>query len=263
MIKATVSVLVTSLFLAGCSAVPIERVDPEKLSATVNYQHQPNRVDLRTELRSGFWQRKVNADANRPEVLTSGGEIIAMNRGAQTGLYRLELDPDLGPYRLILNGFGTMDLPISEPVFLRGTESLEGQLFNREDELTLSVRGETNRPRGWSFTARCGNESWTLNRNLSRADTEIHLPLRQLMQQINNAAEADLNGQIPVTVTLWESYDVDWTPPFKPGVARAQDSLDFQVDTASFRFQARVTVQVAQNAFFSFQNQAFPVRYCY
>lgn len=253
-------VLVT---LVGCSAVPIEKVDPDELEVTVDYRHRPNRVDLDTTFKTGFWNRRVDAESNRPEIVTDGGEVVTLNRGVKDGRYGLELDPDLGPYRLVLRGFAEMSLPIGEPVRLSGTESIRGKLFDRNDELTLSVRGETDRPRGWSFTAWCGDESWTLNRNLSSGETEIELKLGRLMRQINNAAQADLNGQIPVQVTLWETYDVNWQPPFKPGLARAQDDLNFQVDTASFRFQAKVTVQVAENAFFSFQNQAHPVRYCY
>lgn len=255
--------LLLALALVGCGSVPIQEVDRDELSVTVDYRHQPNRVELDTRFRTGFWNRKVDAETNRPEVVTDGGEVIRLNRGAEDGRYGLELDPELGPYHLVLPGFAEMTLPVGEPVTLRGTESIRDNLYNRDDELTLSVRGETDRPRGWSFTARCGNESWTLNRSLSSGDTELHLELGSLMRQINNAAEADLNGQIPVTVTLWESYDVNWQPPFKPGLARAEDRLNFQVDTASFRFQAKVTVQVSQNAFFSFQNQAWPVRHCY
>ncbi len=252
-----------ALGLVGCSAVPIEKVDPEELKVTVDYRHRPNRVDLDTEFKTGFWDRRVDAESNRPEIVTDGGEVLRLNRGARDGRYGLELDPDAGPFTLVLPGFAEMRLPLGEPVRLTGTESIRGRSFDRNDELTLSVRGETDRPRGWSFTAWCGDESWTLNRSLSSGDTELELKLGSLMRQINNAAEADLNGQIPVTVTLWESYDVNWQPPFKPGRARAQDDLNFQVDTASFRFQAKVTVQVAENAFFSFQNQAWPVRYCY
>lgn len=260
--KAVAGVL-TTLTLVGCSAVPIEKVDPDELEVTVEYRHRPNRVDLDTTFKTGFWNRRVDAESNRPEVVTDYGEVVTLNRGVKDGRYGLELDPDLGPYRLVLPGFAEMTLPIGEPVRLTGTDAIRDKLFDRNDELSLSVRGETDRPRGWSFTAWCGNESWTLNRSLASGDTELELKLGRLMQQINNAAKADLNGQIPVEVTLWESYDVDWRPPFKAGFARAQDDLNFQVDTASFRFQAKITVQVSNSAFFSFQNQAHPVRYCY
>lgn len=259
----TAAIALLILSLVGCSAVPIQKVDPEELEVTVEYRHLPNRVELDTEFRTGFWGRRVDAESNRPEVVTHGGEVRQLNRAADEGYYRLELDPELGPYRLILPGFAEMELPLGEIVHLRGTSSIRGQMFDRNDELTLSVRGQTHRPRGWSFTARCGNDSWTMNRSLSSGDTELHLDLGKLMRQINNAAEADLSGQIPVTVTLWESYDVNWQPPFKPGVARAEDSVNFQVDTASFRFQAKVRIQVSENVFFGFQNQAWPVRHCF
>lgn len=255
--------LVATLLLIGCSAVPIQDVDRDELSVTVKYRHQPNRVDLDTEFRTGFWNRRVDAEDNRPEVVTHGGEVRTLNRGAEPGLYSLELDPATGPYRLQLPGFAEMTLPLGEPVRLRGTDAIRAEMFDRDDELTLSVRGETSRPRGWSFTARCGDDRWTLDRSLGSDDTEIHLNLGQLMRQINNAAEADLSGQIPVTVTLWETYDVSWQPPFQPGVARAQDQVDFQVDTESFRVQIRARVQVSENLFFGFQNQAWPTRHCF
>lgn len=252
-----------ALILVGCSAVPIQDVDEDELEVTLDYRHRPDRVNLEAELRTGFWNRRVDAGSDRPEVITAGGEIRRLRRGIDAGQYGLELEPELGPYRLVLPGIAEITLPLGEAVRLRGAGHLRGQLFNRDDELSLDVRGRTDRPRGWSFTAHCGAESWTINRGLDRGDARIDLPLASLMRQINNAAEADLNGQIPVTVTLWERYDLDWRPPFKPGVARAQDEVDFQVDTASFRFQARINVRVSNNLFLGFQNQAWPVRYCY
>jgi hypothetical protein len=258
--------MVALFTLAGCSSVPLSDVDTEELSVTVDYRQLPGRVELDTQWRTGFWNRRVNADASRPEVITRGGEILGLNRGSDDGEYSLSMDPDTGPFRLIIpdtaTPFPALILPVGETVALAGADSLSGERFDREDKLALSVRGETDRPRGWSFTAWCGNESWTLNRSLPRNETSIDLDLGRLMQQINNAAEADLNGQIRVRVTLWEAFDMDWQPPFKPGVARAEDRLDFEVDTASFRFQATVRIQLAQNAFFSLQNQPWPVRYC-
>lgn len=259
----THAALITGLLLlAGCSSVPLSKVDTEELEITVDYRQLPDRVELDTQWRTGFWNRRVNADANRPEVRTRGGEILALNRGADDGEYSLSLDPETGPYRLSVPGLAELTLPVGETVSLAGASSIAGDRFDREDELILSVRGATDRPRGWSFTAWCGNESWTINRSLPRDETELDLDLGRLMQQINNAAEADLNGQIRTRVTLWEAFDMDWPPPFKPGVARAEDRVEFEVDTASFRFQATVRIQLAQNAFFSLQNQAWPVRYC-
>lgn len=259
----THAALITGLLLlAGCSSVPLSKVDSEELDITVDYRQLPDRVELDTQWRTGFWNRRVDADANRPEVLTRGGEILVLNRGADDGEYSLSLDPETGPYRLSVPGLAELTLPVGETVSLDGTNSIAGDRFDREDELNLSVRGATDRPRGWSFTAWCGNESWTINRSLPRDETELELDLGRLMQQINNAAEADLNGQIRTRVSLWEVFDMDWQPPFKPGVARAEDRVEFEVDTASFRFQATVRIQLAQNAFFSLRNQAWPVRYC-
>ncbi|MEX0622507.1 MAG: hypothetical protein WD251_01295 [Saccharospirillum sp.] len=250
------------LLLAGCSSVPLNKVDTEELEVTVDYRQLPDRVELDTQWRTGFWSRRVDVAANPPELLTRGGEIRVLNRGADDGEYSLTLDPETGPYRLLIPGMAELSLPVGETVSLAGAASLAGDRFDREDELILSVRGATERPRGWSFTAWCGNESWTVNRALPRDETELELDLGRLMQQINNAAEADLNGQIRTRVTLWEAFDMDWQPPFKPGIARAEDRVEFEVDTASFRFQATVRIQLAQNAFFSLQNQAWPVRYC-
>lgn len=250
------------LLLAGCSSVPLNSVDTDELEVTVDYRQLPDRVELDTQWRTGFWNRRVDADESRPEVVTRGGEIVALNRGADDGDYSLSLDPETGPYRLSVSGLPALRLPLGETVSLAGASGIAGDRFDREDELILSIRGASERPRGWSFTAWCGNESWTINRSLPRDETELDLDLGRLMQQINNAAEADLNGQIRVRVSLWEAFDMDWQPPFKPGVARAEDRVEFEVDTASFRFQASVRIQLAQNAFFSLQNQAWPVRYC-
>ncbi|WP_127558795.1 hypothetical protein [Saccharospirillum alexandrii] len=259
----TYTALIASLaLLAGCSSVPLSKVDTEELEVTVDYRQLPDRVELETQWRTGFWNRRVDATANPPELLTRGGEILVLNRGADDGEYSLSLDPETGPYRLTIPDLAELRLPVGETVSLAGASSIAGDRFDREDELVLSVRGATDRPRGWSFTAWCGNESWTINRSLPRDETELELDLGRLMQQINNAAEADLNGQIRVRVSLWEAFDMDWQPPFKPGVARAEDRVEFEVNTASFRFQATVRIQLAQNAFFSLQNQAWPVRYC-
>jgi hypothetical protein len=261
--RTTAVLVLTLISLVGCSSVPLSKVDTEELSVTVDYRHLPTRVELDTQWRTGFWNRRVDADANRPEVLTRGGEILLLNRGSDDGEYSLSLDPESGPYQLSIPGMADLVLPVGETVSLAGADSLAGERFDRNDELTLSVKGQTDRPRGWSFTAWCGNESWTLNRSLPKDETSIQLELGRLMQQINNAAEADLNGQIRVRVTLWEAFDMDWQPPFKPGVARAEDRLDFEVETGSFRFQATVSIRLAQNALFTVQNQAWPVRYCF
>ncbi|HET8902451.1 MAG TPA: hypothetical protein VFN16_00485 [Saccharospirillum sp.] len=256
------ALVVSLLLLAGCSSVPLSKVDTDELEVTVDYRQLPDRVELDTQWRTGFWNRRVDATGNPPELLTRGGEILMLNRGADDGEYSLSLDPETGPYRLTIPDLAELTLPVGETVSLAGASGIAGDRFDREDELVLSVRGATERPRGWSFTAWCGNESWTINRSLPRDETELELDLGRLMQQINNAAEADLNGQIRVRVSLWEAFDMDWQPPFKPGVARAEDRVEFEVDTASFRFQATVRIQLAQNAFFSLQNQAWPVRYC-
>lgn len=261
MLKINATILAT-LLLTACSAVAIQDTQPEDLAVSVDYRHRPNAVEVRAEIRTGVWDRRVNADAQRPEIITAGGEVIALKTGIKEGDYGVQLDPDTGPFLLVLPQVGEMNLPLTEPVTLDGQAPVSEQLFNQDDELTLSISGSTERPRGWSFTAYCGDEHWTLNLPLAQDETRIQLPFATLMRQINAKAKTDLAGLIPVTVTLWEDYEVDWAAPFQPGLARAEDSLNFQVDTASFRVQASFRLQL-QNVSIGVNNQAWPVRYCH
>ncbi|PTY38511.1 hypothetical protein BGP77_12455 [Saccharospirillum sp. MSK14-1] len=256
-------ITVVILLLAGCSAVPIQEVDPADLDIKVEYRHQPDTVDLRTQLRAGMWSRRVNADSNGLEVITAGGEVVRLKPGIEEGDYGAQLEPDFGPYQLILPSVAQMTLPLTEPVTLNGQAQIAGQVFDRSDELSLAVAGQTERVRGWSFTAYCGAEYWTLDLSLAQDETEIQLPLATLMRQINARAEADLAGQIPVKVTLWESYQPSWVEPFRPGVARAEDSVDFTVDTASFRVSGNFRLALSDNLSIGVSNQAWPVRYCH
>lgn len=262
MFKPTVFVIAIVL-LAGCSSVSIQDVNPEDLDIKVEYRHQPGVVEVRTEMRAGMWDRRVDADSNRLEIITFGGEVILLQPGSDDGDYGVQLEPDFGPYQLILPGVAQMTLPLTEAVTLSGQAQVEGQVFDRSDELTLAVEGQTDRVRGWSFTAYCGGESWTLDLSLAPEDTEIQLPLATLMRQINAKAEADLAGQIPVTVTLWENYQPNWVAPFRPGFARAEDSADFTVDTASFRVSGSFRLNLSNNLSIGVSNQAWPVRYCH
>lgn len=254
---------VVTVLLAGCSAVAIQDVDPDDLDIKVDYRHQPGQVELRTEMRAGVWDRRVDADRNGLEVVTAGGEVIALKPGIKEGDYGVQLEPDFGPYQLILPGVAQMTLPLTEPVTLNGQAQVDGQVFERSDELTLAISGQTDRARGWSFTAFCGAQSWTLDLSLASDDTEIQIPLATLMRQINARAEADLAGQIPVRVTLWENYQPDWVAPFRPGIARAEDSVDFTVDTASVRVRGSFKLELPNNLSIGVSNQAWPVRYCH
>jgi len=254
---------VSIALLAGCSAVSIQDVDPDDLDIKVEYRHQPGTVEVRTEMRAGMWDRRVDADSNGLEVLTAGGEVIPLKSASEDGDYRAQLEPDFGPYQLILPGVAQMTLPLAEPVTLSGQAQVEGQVFDRDDALTLAVDGQTDRVRGWSFTAYCGSESWTLDLSLAQDDTEIELPLATLMRQINAKAEADLAGQIPVAVTLWENYQPTWVAPFRAGVARAEDNVHFTVDTASFRVSGSFKLQLSDSLAIGVSNQAWPVRYCH
>lgn len=259
----SVTPLLAVWLLAGCSAIAIQDADVDKLKVAVEYHHQPGQVEVRTELRSGQWNRRVDADSRRPEIITAGGEVVPMLSGIEAGDYGVRLDPQTGPYLLVLPEIADLELPRTEPVALNGQAQVSDQLFNRDDELTLAISGQTDRYRGWSFTAYCGGEHWTLNLSLDDDDTEIRLPLSTLMRQINAKAEADLAGQIPVTVTLWENYDVDWAPPFQRGIARAEDEVHFSVDTAGLRVSGSVALQLASSVRIGVNSQAWPVRFCH
>ena len=89
------------------------------------------------------------------------------------------------------------------------------------------------------------------------------MPLATLMRQVNAAAEADLAGQIPVTVTLLEDYSPAWVAPFKPGMARAEDAGQFQGRHHRFSLPGQFECAGGQQSLIlSLQKEAWPVRHC-
>ncbi|MFY0664375.1 MAG: hypothetical protein JXQ97_07110 [Natronospirillum sp.] len=45
--------------VVGCSSVPVDRVNPERLTVNVEYQRLPDQLEVDVLMRTGFWQRRV------------------------------------------------------------------------------------------------------------------------------------------------------------------------------------------------------------
>ena len=112
-------------------------------------------------------------------------------------------------------------------------------------------------------TGYCGRSAYRSERRISSEAFELTIALNSLMKQINNAAEADLNGVIPVTLAIEERYLSNWPSPFKNVRIASSDAAEFSVDTSGFRFQAEVSVQLSSVFALNLKSQDWPVRYCF
>ena len=252
------------LLLSGCASVPLERADSERLEATIDYRQTPDQVLLATELRQGFWSRRVRADGNQLYVRDAAGRETPLESGSRRGDYEVQLNVGDGPYTLVLADLAEHTLPFGETLRLEDPEGLGGSRLGTQEQRTLTYDNEAAEALMWSFSARCGRDEWEVRRSLERDQDLIEINLQTVKQQLDRAAGATLTGEIPVTITLYRAYRDGPPPPFRYRRARTQDSLDFILDTSRFGVQVsgRVSFSAGPGTFVSLGAQSRPIRRC-
>lgn len=252
------------LLLTGCASVPLERADSDRLQATIDYRQTPDQVLLATELRQGFWSRRVRADSQQLFVRDAEGRETPLEAGSRRGDYDLQLNAGDGPYTLVLAGMAEHALPFGEPVLLEDPEGLAGTHVGTQEQRTVTFDNTSGEALMWSFTAHCGRDEWEVRRSLERDQDLIEIRMQSIKQQLDRAAGATLTGEIPVTITLYRAYREEPPPPFRYRRARTQDSLDFVLDTARFGVQVsgRVSFSAGPGTFVSLGAQSRPIRRC-
>jgi hypothetical protein len=140
---------------------------------------------------------------------------------------------------------------------------LKISFFFKDDVITIELQNSRANERYLVATGFCGSNQYSTEQRISLNNNVVSIELGRLMRRINNAAEADLNGIIPINLAIEERYLPVWPAPFKPGLLASRDETQFSIDTSGFRFKAEIQIQVSNSAFFSFTNQDWPVQYCF
>lgn len=246
------------LFLtAGCSTLTVDRVDPEALDAKVEYRRLPDQVEVAVAMRAGFWNRRVTTGTGELALVSAEGVRTPLEPTRIKGRYIQAVNISNGPYELLLHdGAGTLighlALPLGPAIELQDPENIDGSRLPRDAEITLPFENPTDEALYWSFSARCGDDEWRIARQLEDRDNRIDGSLRLIKQQLDRSAGANLLGDIPVTITLYQPYPVASSPPFQVREARAQDSVSFTLTgpSSGLSISGGVRLQVAPNAFF-------------
>ncbi|TGG95325.1 hypothetical protein E4656_02575 [Natronospirillum operosum] len=258
------TVLSASIVLIGCASVPLERANPDRLRANIDYRQAPDQILLETELRQGSGSRRVRADSQQFYVRDASGRETPLEEGDRRGDYSLQLNVGDGPYTLVLAGHGEHTLPLGETLILEDPEQVAGSRRSTSDRITVTYENEDQEALMWSFSARCGSDEWEVRRSLERDQDLIEINLQNVKQQLDRAAGATLTGEIPVTITLYRQYRDDPPAPFRYQRVRTQDSLTFTLDTARVGVQVSgsVSFMVSPNASLGIGAQSRPVRRC-
>lgn len=254
--------LVAVVGLSGCAAINIQDVEADKLDIRVELTQQASVTKLDVFLSRGMWSQPVRMNDALIAVTYADGSsetLIAANKKGRYGLRNRDSRPITG---LQVDPIGTQIMPLMSPVRIAEWNDFDGQTFFKDDILTLNLTESAGSARYLVATGRCGGNAYSSEQKITDRATSMAVRLGDLMTRVNNAAEADLNGIIPITLTLEERYLPNWTPPFKVGTLTASDSVQFQIDTSGFRFRATVMVQLGNNLRMQMQNQAWAVRYC-
>jgi len=255
--------LLAVIGLSGCAAINIQDVEADKLDIRVELKQQASITELDVFLSRGIWSQPVRMNGALIAVIYADGSseaLVAANKNGHYGLRSRDSGPISG---LQVDPIGTQSMPLITPVRISEGNDFDGRTFLKEDTLILNLTESSGTERYLVASGRCGTNVYSSAQKITDRATEMTVQLGDLMTRVNNSAEADLNGIIPITLTLEERYLPSWTPPFRVGSLSASDSVQFQIDTASFRFRAAVTFQLANNLRMQFQNQAWDVRYCY
>lgn len=263
--RVPVAILLFSLIvLSGCSTVPVDRVSPDRLTVNVEYVHQPEHVEVDVWMRAGFWQRRVGT-GDAPLVLhAESGQTIPFRETDERGRYRVNRNPSEGPFTLQLANFEPLTLPMTQPVRLLDPNQHRDTTVGLTDRLTVAFENTLDAPLRWEYAAQCRRETFVVRRNLPSDAESISLSMETAKQQLDRTAQARLLGQIPLSIILYETYDVPSHPPFRIRKARAQDTVDVILSTPSFgvSVSGSVSLQVSSNAFVGLGASTLPTERC-
>ncbi|WLD57071.1 hypothetical protein NFC81_10070 [Salinispirillum sp. LH 10-3-1] len=254
----------SSILLVGCGTVPVDRVQPERLTVNVEYERQPDQVEVDVWMRAGFWQRRVRTEDSILALQASNGDIVHLQATSERGRYSASANASNGPYHLQLADFSPLALPMGPPIILQDPNAHREETFSLNDSLLFTFDNPTDKTLQWELTANCSNETFTVRRTLSPDASTLMLPMQTAKQQLDRASQARLLGTIPISVTLYEAYDVAHQPPFRIRKARGQDSIDVFLTTPSFgvSVSGSVGLQVSSNAFVGLGASTAPTKRC-
>lgn len=264
LLQTTGLIICLGLLLTGCASIPLERANSERLTVTVDYQQKPDQIELATELRQGFWSRRVRASDTQLYVRDAEGREIPLSADGRRGDYRLDLNVGDAPYTLVLSELGELPLPFGDPIKLEDPEELAGTRVGTGERRTVTYENEAEEALMWSFSARCGRDEWEVRRSLERDQDLIEINMQTVKQQLDRAAGATLTGEIPVTISLYRAYRENPPAPFRYRRARTLDELSFILDTTRFGVQVsgRVSFSAGAGSSVSLGAQSRPIRRC-
>lgn len=251
-----------AIVFSGCASIDINSVNPDDLKIDVTLSQQNERQQLDVYLRRGIFSQPVTANSGEIWVETESGERIDLNLANQKGRFGAITRSD-SLYRLTIADVVEVEIPALAPVTLTANDALAGQLFFKDDVLELSFADSDADVRSLLFTARCNGNVYQTEMPIDNNKHRQSIRIGTISQRLNNAAEADLAGIIPITLTLKEQTLVAWPQPFKNVDIAAIDNTEFSIDTSGFRFSANVNVQVNSSFSFNFSNNRWPVQYCF
>lgn len=255
--------VLASLTLLGCSTIDIQNVEPEKLTIDVRVEQTPQSTQLDVFLKRGIFAQPVSLAGSVAEVTEENGRINALVPARKDGRYGFRTNSPSALAELQIENVGHVDFPFMTPVTIEGKEQFEDQLFFKDDVITIELQNSRANERFLIATGFCGSNQYTTEQRISLNNNVVSIELGRLMKRINNAAEADLNGIIPINLAIEERYFPVWPAPFEPELLASRDETQFSIDTSGFRFKAKIQIEVVESVFFSFTNQDWPVQYCF
>ena len=248
--------------LSGCAAINIQDVDPDQLDIKVRLNQGASLSELDVFLTRGLWAQPVRMNGAQISVAYADGSTEALIASNQRGRYGLRSRDSGLITDLQVDTVGRQSLPLIAAVRISEDNSFDGQTFFKDDVITLNLTESAGDERYLIASGRCGNTDYSSAQKITDRATTLTVKLGDIMKRVNNAAEADLNGIIPITLTLEERYQPIWTPPFKIDKLAASDSVQFQIDTSGFRVRAEVRLQVGNSLMMQFQNQTWDTQFC-
>lgn len=256
-------ILFIFLLLSACASIDIRSVDQDELTVKISIVQQPQATAVDVYLSRGAWSQPVSMNDASIDLVMAHGDVIALQPARDKGRYGIRLPTNQPIDRLIVETVGEVTLPYLAPVSLLPLDQLEGQTYFKDDIVTLDLPESNGDERTLVVTGYCGKSAYTTEQKLTSDTTSYQFSLTDVAKRLNQAAKADLNGLIPIELSIEERYFVDWASPFVAKKLAVRDTAQFQLDTAGARFKARVSIQVSNSLFLGFQNQPWPVNYCF